>query len=202
MELKGSQTAQNLMRAFAGESQARNRYTQAAQIARAQNQHVLESVFLMTAEQERAHAWVFYQYLNPLKGEKIVIDGSYPVDTYESIYEHLYVASQNEADEYETVYPSFANIAQKEGFMQVANSFRKIALIEKIHHERFKQLADLVEANQLFVSNVETGWMCLNCGHVVQASQAPLACPVCHHPQGYFIRLELAPYTCNDIIKS
>lgn len=202
MELKDSQTALNLMRAFAGESQARNRYTQAAGIARSQNLHVLEAIFTMTADQERAHAWVFYQHLKPLTGTHLLVDGSYPVDTYESVLDLLKVASHNENEEYESIYPAFGKIAREEGFVQIANDFLQIARIEKIHHKRFLRLADLMENGQLFVSDVQTGWMCLNCGHVVEGFQAPKACPVCLHPQGYFIRLELAPYTCHHMLES
>lgn len=195
MEFQQSETKKNLMRAFAGESQARNRYTFAAEQAKEQNMQVVEFVFQFTAEQERAHAEVFYNHLKELSGETVHIDGGYPVDLYESVLELLRAAEHNEYEEFDPVYQAFGDKALEEGFPQVAASFHRIAEIEKIHGERFGQLADLLEQNQLFISDVACKWMCLNCGFVFEGKEAPQKCPVCKHDRGFFIRLELAPYT-------
>ncbi len=195
MEFQQSETKKNLMRAFAGESQARNRYTFAAEQAKEQNMQVVEFVFQFTAEQERAHAEVFYNHLKELSGETVHIDGGYPVDLYESVLELLRAAEHNEYEEFDPVYQVFGDKALEEGFPQVAASFHRIAEIEKIHGERFGRLADLLEQNQLFISDVACKWMCLNCGFVFEGKEAPQKCPVCKHDRGFFIRLELAPYT-------
>lgn len=193
-EFKQSETVKNLMRAFAGESQARNRYTFAASAAKKEGLPVVESVFTFTAGQEKEHAEIFYNYLKDLKGETIFIDGGYPVDIYDCSLDLLKSARHNEYEEYQDVYKKFGDIAKEEGFAQIANTFHMIAEIEKVHGDRFQMFADYIEKNQLFVSEIETGWMCLNCGYVFRGTSAPAQCPVCHHEQGYFIRLELAPY--------
>lgn len=195
IELKNSQTKINLMRAFAGESQARNRYTFAAEEACKQNLYVIEEVFRFTADQEKEHAVIFYNHLKELVGETITIDGGYPVDNTTSVIELLRKAHHNEYEEYEDAYKSFAEVAESEGFSQVAASFRMIAKIEKIHGDRFAAFADLLERNQLFISDIECQWMCLNCGHSFSGKEAPAKCPVCDHDRGYFIRVTMAPYT-------
>lgn len=198
MNLSESQTKINLMRSFAGESQARNRYTLAAGVAANKKLHVVEAVFKFTAEQELAHAKIFYDFLKELTGENIKIDGTYPVDVYDDVLKLLRSAEHNENEEFDPVYPDFASIANKEGFTNIGAKFKAIAEIEKTHAQRFKQFADLMEQEKLFVSDVEEEWMCLNCGHTVKSSEAPKVCPVCNHPQGYFIRVSLAPYTAKQ----
>ncbi len=195
MDFKSSETKENLMRAFAGESQARNRYTFAASQAKQQKMHVVEAVFTFTANQEKEHAEIFYNHLKELSGENIHINGSYPVDIYESVLEVLRAAQHNEYEEFDPVYKAFGDKAMEEGFPKVAASFHHIAGIEKIHGDRFGQLADLLEQNKLFINDVECKWMCLNCGFVYEGKEAPMKCPVCDHDRGFFIRLELAPYT-------
>lgn len=195
VELKNSETKINLMRAFAGESQARNRYTFAAEEARKQHLYAVEATFLFTAGQEKEHAAIFYQHLQELSGETITIDGGYPVELSTSVAALLRHAHHNEYEEYEDIYKRFAETAEQEGFPQVAASFRMIGAIEKIHGDRFNTLAELLEHNKLFVSDIECQWMCLNCGHTFSGKAAPEVCPVCKHEQGYFIRLTLAPYT-------
>lgn len=194
VEFKSSQTKENLLRAFAGESQARNRYTIAAEEAKKQNLHVVEAVFQFTADQERAHAKVFYDFLKDVAGENIQIDGAYPVDLSCNVSELLKMAQHNEYEEHDDVYVNFANKAKEEGFPQIASAFTMIAAVEKIHGDRFGYLGDLLAENKLFISDVKTGWMCLECGYVYEGTQAPKTCPVCKHDQGFFIRLELAPY--------
>lgn len=199
ISLKDSETKTNLMRAFAGESQARNRYIFAASIAKKQGLYVIESVFNFTANQELAHANVFMKHLKEFNGENIEIDASYPVEVTNSVIELLENAAHNEFEEYNDAYKSFAETAEREGLMQIANSFNNIAKIEKTHGERFEMFAKLLRQNQLFVSDVECEWMCLNCGYIHKAKEVPEVCPVCSHVKGYFVRLELAPYTQKNI---
>ena len=195
VNFKTSETKLNLMRAFAGESQARNRYTFAAQQAKEQKLHVVEAVFTFTADQEKEHAQVVYNHLKEMAGETIQIDGGYPVDISQSVLELLRFAQHNEYEEHDPVYQAFGDKAMEEGFPKIAASFHQIAKIEKVHGDRFGRLADLIEQNKLFISDVECAWMCLNCGHIFTGKEAPQKCPVCEHDRGFFIRLELAPYT-------
>ena len=171
-----SETHINLMRAFAGESQARNRYTIAAGMAREKNLYVVQQVFLFTADQELTHAKQFYRQLADLSGQT------------------MRAAQHNEFQEWEHDYAHFAKTASEEGFPLVAKLFDSIAGIERIHGERFGRFADLLEREELFVSSVTCQWMCLNCGYVVESTMAPASCPVCHHPQGYFVRMEMVPF--------
>nr|WP_308742058.1 rubrerythrin family protein [uncultured Anaerocolumna sp.] len=194
VEFRNSETKDNLMRAFAGESQARNRYTFGASLAKKENLYVIESIFTFTANQEKEHGEIFYNHLQELVGEHIHVDGNYPVDLQKDMVGLLRAAQHNEYEEYEDVYKYFGDKAKEEGFLNVANSFYMIAEIEKTHGDRFKKFADMLEKNELFVSNMKTGWMCLNCGHVHYGKTVPEKCPVCDHNRGYFIRLELAPY--------
>lgn len=194
IDFKESKTKDNLMRAFAGESQARNRYIFAASQAKKEHQHVIESIFQFTAKQEKEHAEIFYYYLKDLAGEKISVDGDYPVDISNNLADLLKYAHRNEYDEYETVYKSFGDIAKEEGFAKIAATFHMIAKIEKTHGDRFARFEKMLRENKLYISDVETGWMCLNCGYVHWGTEAPKECPVCHHDRGYFILLELAPY--------
>lgn len=195
MEFRNSETKDNLMRAFAGESQARNRYTIAASQAEKEKLHVIAAVFRFTADQEKEHAEIFYRYLSELSGENITVDGAYPVDLAKDVAGLLRMAQHNEYEEYKDVYRRFAEKAEEEGFQNIAASFRRIAEIEKVHGDRFSQFAELLEQGKLFVSDVETAWMCLACGNIIYGSKIPEQCPVCHHDQGFFIRLELAPYS-------
>ena len=195
IDFKDSVTKENLMRAFAGESQARNRYTIAAGEAKKQGLQVIEAVFAFTADQEREHAEIFYKHLSNLAGENIHIDGAYPVDISQDVAKLLRFAQHNEYEEHDDVYKNFGDKAKEEGFHAVSASFHMIAEIEKLHGNRFGLFADMIEQNQLFVANVETSWMCLNCGYIYTGTSVPASCPVCHHDKGYFIRLELAPYT-------
>lgn len=189
-----SNTKTNLMRAFAGESQARNRYTFAAEIAKKQGLYVIEAVFNLTANQELAHANVFMKHLSDLNGETVEIDGGYPVEVTNSVIELLENAHHNEMEEYGDIYKSFAEEAEREGQMAVAASFKDIAEIEKEHANRFELFGKLLKENKLFVSDVKCEWMCLNCGHIYNGEKVPEVCPVCHHEKGYFVRIELAPY--------
>lgn len=194
IEFEKSETKENLMRAFAGESQARNRYEMAAQQAKEQKLHVIEQVFTFTADQEKEHAQIFYNHLEQMAGKTIHIDGGYPVDISSDIGEILRMAQHNEYEEHNVVYKDFAKKAKEEGYPQVAASFELIAGIEKYHGDRFGKFAKWVEENNLFIKEIEVGWMCLNCGYIAHGTIAPRTCPVCNHDQGYFIRLGLAPF--------
>ena len=189
-----SETRLNLLRAFAGESQARNRYTFAAGLAKKKNLQVIEGIFTFTANQERAHAKVFYNLLQSVSGENLRIDGTYPVEIYPELLQHLRSAQHNEYQEWDHDYKGFAKAAKEEGFEEISHTFSMISEIEKTHGDRFGRFADLLEQGKLFVSDVEVKWMCLNCGQIIDATMAPAVCPVCKHPQGYFIRWELAPF--------
>lgn len=191
MEFRESKTRENLMRAFAGESQARNRYTFAASAAKSAGLHWVERVFQFTANQEKEHAELFMKLLAQCEGENIHIEGSYPVENTAWTPDRLLRSAQhNEYEEAQNVYPSFAQVAREEGFLTVATTFDMIAAIEQTHGDRFGQLARRAEENRLFASGEQTQWLCLNCGHVHVGAQAPALCPVCKHAQGYFVRVE------------
>jgi len=187
MNFKGSRTYENLMRAFAGESQARNRYNIAASEARNEGFQVIEAIFNYTADQERAHAKVFYQKLSEAAGDNISISGAYPVDLYGSTAKALRAAQHNELEEWEKVYSSFGKIAREEGFIEIANTFESIARIEKTHADRFGRIADELENGTLFKKNEEIAWICTNCGHIHIGKEAPGICSVCQHPRGFFM---------------
>ncbi len=194
MKFSDSITKDNLMRAFAGESQARNRYTFAASQAKKNGLYVISAIFGFTASQEKEHAKVFYDHLKEMAGSTITVDGGYPVDISEDVYELLDKAQHNEYEEHDPVYKAFAETAKREGFDQIAFSFARIAEIEKIHGDRFGKYAKLLKEGKLFVSDVEEEWMCLNCGYVFKGTKVPDICPVCRHDKGYFIRFELSPF--------
>lgn len=194
VDFRNSETKDNLMRAFAGESQARNRYTFAVGQARKQKQEAIAQIFLYTADQEKEHGEIFYNHLRELAGETIHVDGGYPVDITEDLGELLRMAQHNEYEEHDVVYQQFGDKAKEEGFSGVANSFYKIAEIEKYHGDRFGKFAQWLEENKLHVADVKRSWICLNCGYIYEGERSPQVCPVCHHDQGYFMRVELAPF--------
>lgn len=191
VDFKTSNTRVNLMKAFAGESQARNRYTFSASQAKKEGLQVIEKVFTFTANQEKEHAEIFYKYLKNLAGSTVDIEGGYPVDIYDSSLDLLKSAQHNEYEEHDPIYKTFSEEAKNEGFNDVAASFRMIAEIEKVHGDRFGKFADLLQNNKLFISDVETGWICLNCGYVYTGTEVPKVCPVCKHDRGYFVRVEM-----------
>ena len=185
-----SKTKQNLMRAFAGEGQARNRYTFAAEQARKEGKHAIADIFLYTADQERAHAGRYYELLKEASGTNIFIDGSYPVDETKTLVQLLRAAEHNEQEEAKDVYPAFADVAKQEGFFEAAATFQQIAEIEAAHSQRFRKIADSLENNTFYMCENTDGtkkWICTNCGHIHEGKEAPALCPVCKHPQGYFL---------------
>ena len=196
---ENSETKENLMKAFAGESQARNRYTIAAEQAKNQNYHVLEQIFTFTADQEKEHAEIFYNHLSKMAGKTIRIEADYPVDLVQNLEEALRLAQNHEYDEHDYIYKNFAEKAKEEGYPEIAASFALIAGIEKYHGDRFGRFAKYMEEGKLHFCEVEVGWMCLNCGYIAHRACAPKNCPVCHESQGYFIRLSLAPFENKEL---
>ena len=146
---KDSKTKENLMRAFAGESQARNRYTISAAAAKKNNLHVVEAIFTFTADQEKEHAEIFWNLLKEMSGNNVEIDGSYPVEVFDNVLKLLRAAEHNENEEYEDVYRNFADVAKEEGFFEISAKFDSIAKIEKTHSDRFKLYADMLENNNI-----------------------------------------------------
>ncbi len=185
---ENSKTKINLLKAFAGESQARNRYTFAASQAKKEGFQVIEKIFNFTADQEKEHAKLFYSKLAKFGGNTIHIEGDYPIDIYSSTLDLLKHATQNEYEEYKDVYKSFGDEAGEEGFEEIKNLFYNVAEIEKVHGDRFLKVSSLIESNELFESSSEEKWFCLNCGSIHIGKKAPQECEVCNHGQGYFIR--------------
>ena len=194
MELNGSQTMVNLMRAFAGESQARNRYAFAQEQMIAQKQFIIADLFRFTADQEKQHAEIFYNHLKNGGVEAVGIEADYPVDKDCELACLLETAAEHELAENGEIYPSFAQVAREEGFSQIAQDFENIASIEKTHAERFKRFAQLEREGRLFSSDESTKWVCTNCGYILEGTQVPQNCPVCHGEQGYYIRLDMADW--------
>jgi len=190
MVKRGSKTYENLMRAFAGESQARNRYNIATSVAKKEGYYVVASVFDYTADQERAHAKVFYQLLKDFAGDNISISGAYPVDLYDSTAQALRSAQHNELEEWEKVYRGFGKVAEEEGFTEVARIFERIANIEKVHADRFARLAEEIESGTIFKRDEEIPWICTVCGNVHVGKEPPEVCNVCQHPRGFFMPFE------------
>lgn len=188
VSFKNSKTKENLMKAFAGESQARNRYTFAAKKAREAGLYAIAYVFEFTAEQERAHAERFYELLKDEAGDNIEICASYPVDKQSTIVELLESSKHNEFEEADDIYVSFANDAKEEGYFEVASAFIQIADIEKLHGGRFGKIAKLLKEGTYFERQEENGlWMCLNCGNIHTGKKVPGVCPVCRYERGYYI---------------
>lgn len=187
--LEGTETAINLMRAFAGESQARNRYYFAASVADKEGYKQIKDIFITTAENERAHAKVFYNLIaEGFQGKlpiNIDISAGYPVVSGTTL-DHLQGGIDGENEEFSKIYPAFATVAENEGFPEVANAFKLIAGIEKHHMERFAQLYDNVKNNKVFIKDQKTQWICENCGYIHESTDAPTICPACKHPQSYF----------------
>ena len=190
INLNNSKTKENLMRAFAGESQARNRYTFAASVAKNEKYTILEQLFTYTANQEKAHAWEFMKRLKEFTGQEIDITASYPAEVETSTLVLLKSAAKHESAEGNEIYTEFSKIAKEEGFDAIATLFEEIASVERVHSERFNKYAQELENGTLFKRNESIKWMCTNCGFIYEGTEAPQACPVCAHPQGYFIPFE------------
>jgi len=182
MQLKGSQTEKNLLISFAGESQARNRYTYYASEALKAGFEQIAAIFQETADNEKEHAKVFFKHL----GEGMVeIKAGYPFHLGDTA-SNLQAAAEGENYEWTTLYQNFAEEAEKEGFQEIAGSFREIAKVEKFHEARYRALLAHVKNNTVFRRDQSTTWHCRNCGYVVQGKDAPEVCPSCQHPRSYY----------------
>ena len=181
--IKGTKTEQNLLKSFAGESQARSRYTFFASVAKKEGYEQIAGVFMETAEQEKEHAKKFFKYL---EGGMVEITASYPAGIISTTAENLKAAADGENEEWADLYPEFAQIAQEEGFPQIANTFRQIAKVEAEHEARYRKLLERVETGKVFERDEEIEWQCRNCGYVLKGKKAPMKCPACEHPQAYF----------------
>ncbi len=189
MNFADSQTRINLMRAFAGESMARNRYAFAASLSENSGYHVIAEAFRFTAHQEKEHAEVFYGFLKSRSEKNVDIAGGYPVDSQTDTAGLLRASQANEYEEYETIYPQFGQIAAAEGFSDIAAAFEMIAEIEKTHGDRFAKFAQLIETDRLFKSDTEETWICLNCGKIHKGKAPFQVCPVCKANIGYAVRV-------------
>lgn len=188
--LKGTKTLTNLMKAFAGESQARNRYTYFASVAKKEGYNQIQAIFLETADNEKEHAKVFYKHIDKGLGGTneavpIEITAQYPV-AYGNTRENLIAAAAGEHEEWSDLYKNFADIAEAEGFKDIATSFRMISRVEKHHEERYLKLADNVAKGEVFKKAEKVLWKCNNCGYVHEGTIAPDICPACQHPQAHF----------------
>jgi rubrerythrin len=181
--LKGTQTEKNLLKAFAGESQARNRYNMFAERAREEGYGQIAAIFEETAHNEKHHAQVFFAFL---EGGPVEILASYPAGIVGNTLDNLLASAEGEHEEYIDLYPKFAEVAEKEGFIKIANQFRMIAKVEKEHEERYRKLAANVKDGKVFAKDEQVVWVCRECGHVHTGKQAPTACPTCQYPQSAF----------------
>lgn len=181
--LKGTQTEKNLLTAFAGESQARNRYTYFASAAKKEGYVQIADIFEETANQEKEHAKRFFKFL---EGGEVEVAAAFPAGVVGTTLENLKAAAEGENYEYSSMYPGFAKVAREEGFEAVAVVFEKISVAEKQHEKRFKDLAANIEAGRVFKRDAGTVWRCRNCGYLHEGEEAPQMCPACAHPQAHF----------------
>lgn len=181
--IKGTQTEKNLLKAFAGESQAKNRYTFFSKKAKEEGFEQISELFMNTAMQEEQHAKIFFRFL---EGGSVEITATYPAGSIGTTAENLKAAAMGEHEEWSDLYPHFAEIAEQEGFKKVATAFKLIAKIEKEHEERYKKLLERVESGKVFEREEDTEWVCRKCGHVHKGKKALKNCPVCNHPEAYF----------------
>ena len=182
-DLTGTQTEKNLMIAYAGESQARNRYTMFSAAARKEGLRQIAEIFEETANQEREHGKRFFKFL---QGGNVEITASFPADQVATTLENLEAAAAGENEEWSDMYPEFARIARDEGFNAVATAFEAICVAEKQHEKRYRDLAENLRAGRVFERNGVVTWRCINCGYLHEAESAPDVCPACLHPQAHF----------------
>lgn len=183
-KISGTKTEKNLLKAFAGESQARNRYTYFASVAKKEGYEQIAAIFTETADNEKEHAKRFFSFLE--SGEAVEITAMYPAGKVGTTVENLKAAAAGENEEWTELYPEFAKIALEEGFSDVAACFTMIAKVEKEHEERYKKLAENIEKAEVFKKSEKVRWKCRNCGYVAEADSAPEKCPACLHPKSYF----------------
>ncbi len=183
MELKGSATEKNLLAAFAGESQARNRYTYFASAARKEGYEQISAIFLETAENEKEHAQLFFKLL---KGGDVEIVAAYPAGVIGNTAGNLKAAADGENLEWTKLYQDFSDIARKEGFTEISETFTNVAKVEKFHEARYLGLMKNVQEAKVFKKDSSVRWHCRNCGYAFEGKEVPEKCPVCKHPQAYF----------------
>ncbi len=181
--LKGTRTERNILTAFAGESQARNRYTYFASQARKEGYIQISKIFEETADQEKEHAKRLFKLL---EGGEVEIQSTFPAGVIGSTLENLKSAAAGENYEHSQMYPEFAKIAREEGFEEIAKIFESIAVAERQHEKRYNALADNIENNRVFKRETTVKWRCLNCGYIHEGTEPPKACPACAHPQAFF----------------
>lgn len=184
--IKGTDTEQNLLKAFAGESQARNRYTYFAGVAKNEGYEQISAFFIETADNEKEHAKVFFKYL---EGGDVEITASYPAGIIKSTVENLEHAAAGENLEWTTLYADFGKIAEEEGFPDIARSFREISKVEKFHESRYRKLIANIKEDEVFKKPSTTKWHCRNCGYIHEGTAVPNECPACKHPKAYYEEL-------------
>jgi rubrerythrin len=183
MSIKGTRTEQNLLKAFAGESQARNRYTYFASVAKKEGYEQIGAIFAETADNEKEHAQIFFDYL---EGGPLEITATYPAGKTGTTAENLEAAAAGEKEEWTALYPDFAGIAEEEGFADVATSYREIAEVEEQHELRYRKLLANINSGRVFTRKESVLWHCRNCGYIHEGTSAPDECPACKHPQAYY----------------
>jgi len=183
---KGSETEKNLLKAFAGESQARNRYTYFASVAKEEGFVQISALFTETADNEKEHAEIFFKHLKEGNGEVLEITASYPSGHIGTTEENLLAAAEGEKMEWGTIYPNFAEVAKEEGFFEIAKSFEEIAKVEEQHEKRYRKLLDNVKEGKVFKKDGVVKWKCRNCGYVSEGESAPHVCPACKHLQAHY----------------
>lgn len=181
--IKGTKTEKNLLAAFAGESQARNRYTYFASAARKEGFEQIANIFTETAENEKEHAKIFFKHL---EGGEVEITAAYPAGVIGVTKNNLEAAAAGENMEWTILYSGFAKVAQEEGFPEVARSFEQISKVEKFHESRYRKLIANIAGNEVFKKKTTVKWHCANCGYVYEGNEAPKDCPACKHPQSYY----------------
>lgn len=181
--IKGTQTEKNLLKAFAGESQAVNRYTFFAKKAKEEGYEQIAAIFLETAEQERTHAKIFFKFL---EGGSVEITATYPAGVIGTTTENLLEAAEGENEEWTMLYKEFEEVALKEGFKQIAIKFKLIQIVEKRHEERYRKLLKNIEEGKVFSKDKKVKWVCRKCGYIYEGENALKNCPACGHPQAYF----------------
>ena len=181
--VKGTRTEKNLLAAFAGESQARNRYTYFAGAARKEGYEQISQIFLETAENEKEHAKLFFKFL---EGGEAGITAGYPAGVIGDTKANLEASADGELHEWTTIYSDFSNVAKDEGFDEIARTFEQVAKVEKYHEARYRALIKNIVNNEVFAKKTPVKWHCINCGYVYEGQAAPKTCPACKHPQSYF----------------
>ncbi|MEK6647169.1 MAG: rubrerythrin [Candidatus Firestonebacteria bacterium] len=181
--LKGTKTEKNLLAAFAGESQARNRYTYFSSVAKKEGFEQIAGILIETAENEKEHAKIFFSYL---EGGDVEITASYPAGRISNTKTNLEASAAGENMEWTTIYADFSKTAKNEGFGEIANSFEQIAKVEKFHELRYRKLIDNLANKEVFKKKSSVKWHCRNCGYIFDGAEAPKKCPACKHPQAYY----------------